>query len=108
MSTATTGVPAAREPQLLGQTVVLIGGSSGNGLQTAPRARPPGAEVILAGRAAGRLEAASHEVRARSIAAFDANDPAALARFFDGLPDPIDHVLVTAGGPHYEPPLGIR
>jgi NAD(P)-dependent dehydrogenase (short-subunit alcohol dehydrogenase family) len=105
MSTATTGVPAAREPQLLGQTIVLIGGSSGIGLETARRARLEGAEVILTGRNAERLKDASHAVRARSIAAFDANDPAALARFFDGLPDPIDHVLVTAGGPHYEPML---
>ena len=24
---------------------------------------------------------------------------------FDGLPDPIDHVLVTAGRPHYGPLL---
>ncbi len=45
------------------------------------------------------------EVDARSTAAFDANDAAALKRFFDGLPDRIDHVLVTAGGPHYVPLL---
>ena len=42
---------------------------------------------------------------ALSTAAFDANDPAALKRFFDGLAGPIDHVLITAGGPHYGPML---
>ena len=40
----------AREPQLLGQTVVLIGGSAGIGLETARLARAEGAEVILAAR----------------------------------------------------------
>ncbi|MFD0331817.1 hypothetical protein ACFQZC_35820 [Streptacidiphilus monticola] len=31
--------PVAREPELLGQTVVVIGGSAGIGLETARRAR---------------------------------------------------------------------
>jgi NAD(P)-dependent dehydrogenase (short-subunit alcohol dehydrogenase family) len=94
-----------REPELLGQTVVLIGGSAGIGLETARRARREGAEVILVGRDPERLERAARDVDARSTAAFDANDAAALKQFFDGLPDPIDHVLVTAGGPHYVPLL---
>jgi hypothetical protein len=37
MSTATTSVPTGREPQLVGQTVVLIGGSSGIGQSYALR-----------------------------------------------------------------------
>jgi NAD(P)-dependent dehydrogenase (short-subunit alcohol dehydrogenase family) len=93
------------EPELLGQTVVLIGGSSGIGLETARRARDEGADVILVGRDPGRLEAAAAEVDAASVAAFDASDPAALKRFFEGLPGSIDHVLVTAGGPTYGPLL---
>jgi NAD(P)-dependent dehydrogenase (short-subunit alcohol dehydrogenase family) len=40
-------------------------------------------------------------VSAQSTAAFDANDRASMAGFFVGLPDPIDHILVTAGGPRY-------
>ena len=40
MTTAPTGHPTQREPQLLGQTVVVIGGSAGIGLETARRARP--------------------------------------------------------------------
>jgi NAD(P)-dependent dehydrogenase (short-subunit alcohol dehydrogenase family) len=98
-------VRAAAEPQLSGQTVVLIGGSSGIGLETARRARAEGAEVVLTGRNAARLQDASRQVGARSTAAFDANDSEALADFFAKLPSPIDHVLVTAGGPHYEPLL---
>ena len=105
MTATTTPVPTQHEPQLLGQTVVLIGGSAGIGLETARRARAEGADVILVARDPDRLERAAREVDARSTAAFDATDPAALARFFDGLPEAIDHVLVTGPGPSYVPLL---
>jgi NAD(P)-dependent dehydrogenase (short-subunit alcohol dehydrogenase family) len=105
MTTEASAVSSAREPELLGQTVVLIGGSAGIGLETARRARSEGADVILTGRNPERLKQAALDVDARTTAAFDANDAAALKEFFDGLPDPIDHVLVTAGGPHYVPLL---
>src|SRR5436190_12729135 len=93
------------EPELAGQTVVLIGGSAGIGLETARRARAEGAEVVLTGRNPERLEQAALDVDARSTAAFDANDSAALKRFFEDLPDPIDHVMVTGPGPSYVPLL---
>jgi NAD(P)-dependent dehydrogenase (short-subunit alcohol dehydrogenase family) len=86
-----------------GQTVVLIGGSAGIGLETARQARAAGAEVILTGRNPERLEQAAGDVGAKRTAAFDAVDPAALERFFEELPTPIDHVLVTAGRPYYAP-----
>jgi NAD(P)-dependent dehydrogenase (short-subunit alcohol dehydrogenase family) len=94
-----------REPQLLGQTVVLIGGSAGIGLETARLARAEGADVVLAARNPERLEQAARDVGARSTAAFDATDAGALEAFFDGLPGPIDHVLVTGPGPSYMPLL---
>jgi NAD(P)-dependent dehydrogenase (short-subunit alcohol dehydrogenase family) len=94
-----------REPELDGQTVVAIGGSAGIGLETARRARAEGAEVILTGRNADRLERAAREVGAGGIAAFDATDSAALRRFFDDLPEQIDHVIVTGPGPSYMPLL---
>jgi len=103
MTTATATAPAKREPELLGQTVVVIGGSAGIGLETARRARAEGAEVILAARNRERLERAASELGALSTAAFDAADPARLERFFHDLPKPIDHVMVTAGGPYYAP-----
>jgi NAD(P)-dependent dehydrogenase (short-subunit alcohol dehydrogenase family) len=104
--TSTTGPSATqRAPELLGQTVVLIGGSAGIGLETARRARAEGADVILTGRDPGRLGRAALDVGARRTAAFDAGDPASVAGFFQELPTPIDHVLVTAGGPHYGPLL---
>jgi NAD(P)-dependent dehydrogenase (short-subunit alcohol dehydrogenase family) len=92
-------------PALAGQTVILIGGSAGIGLETARLARTEGADVILTGRDQGKLEEAAREVGARRVAAFDAFDPAAVKRFFDDVPAPIDHVLVTAGGPAYGPLL---
>jgi NAD(P)-dependent dehydrogenase (short-subunit alcohol dehydrogenase family) len=70
-------------------------------------ARAEGADVVLTGRDADRLKRAALDVDARSTAAFDANDPGSLQRFFDELPGPIDHVLITAGGPHYGPMLAM-
>ena len=90
---------------LRGQTVVLIGGSAGIGLETARRARLEGAEVILTGRSPDRLQQAASEVDALSTAAFDATDTASLQKFFRELVAPIDHVMVTAGGPSYVPLL---
>jgi NAD(P)-dependent dehydrogenase (short-subunit alcohol dehydrogenase family) len=105
MTTAPTDASTQREPELRGQTVVLIGGSAGIGFETARRARREGAEVVLTARDAERLQRAADDVGARSSAAFDANDRAALKRFFDALPGPIDHVLVTGPGPRYRPLL---
>ncbi len=89
--------------ELLGQTVVVIGGSAGIGLETARRARAEGAEVVLTARDPGRLERAAIELGAKGSAAFDATDFDRLDRFFAELPTPIDHVMVTAGGPYYGP-----
>jgi NAD(P)-dependent dehydrogenase (short-subunit alcohol dehydrogenase family) len=93
------------EPELVGQTVVVIGGSAGIGFETARRARAEGADVIITGRNADRLKGAAEHVGAERTAAFDATDPPSLARFFGNLPAPIDHVMVTAGGPTYGPLL---
>jgi NAD(P)-dependent dehydrogenase (short-subunit alcohol dehydrogenase family) len=101
MRTATTASISRREPELLGQTVVVIGGSGGIGLETARKASTEGAKVILTGRDPERLQHAASELDALSTAAFDANDPASLDRFFRDLPAAIDHVMVTAGRPHY-------
>jgi NAD(P)-dependent dehydrogenase (short-subunit alcohol dehydrogenase family) len=105
MTSATAAEPVRREPGLAGQTVVLIGGSAGIGLETARRARAEGAEVILTGRNPDRLKQAALQVGAQGTATFDAGDTAALAGFFEDLPAPIDHVMVTAGGPTYGPLL---
>jgi NAD(P)-dependent dehydrogenase (short-subunit alcohol dehydrogenase family) len=103
MSTATFASPIPRQPQLAGQTVVVIGGSAGIGLETARQARTEGAKLILTGRNTERLEHAAGEIGAQSTAAFDATDFGRLERFFAKLPASIDHVLVTGPGPYYAP-----
>lgn len=103
MNTAITVAHIDRNQELLGQTVVVIGGSAGIGLETARRARTEGAKVILTGRNPERLQRAATEVDALSTAAFDATDFNLLERFFDDLPAPVDHVMVTGPGPYYAP-----
>ena len=73
MTTATT----QRQPELTRQTVVVIGGSAGIGLETARRARAEGAGIVPTGRP-------------RPPGA----DPA-------DLPEQFDHVRVTAVGPAF-------
>ena len=88
---------------LAGQTVVVIGGTSGIGLAVARQARSAGADLILTGRDPGRLAAAGAEVGAVGTATLDLRDARGLERFFAGLPESIDHVMVTGGGPTYAP-----
>jgi len=85
-----------------GSTVVVLGGTSGIGLETARLARAADADVILTGRDQARLETVRDELGA-SAATLDLGDTEAVARFFAGLPAPIDHVLVSGGGPFYSP-----
>lgn len=101
MSPTPFAAPAHRAPELLGQTVVVLGGSAGIGFETARRARAEGANLILTGRNAENLQRAADDVGAQSTAAFDVSDLTRLERFFKELPSQIDHVMVTAGRPHY-------
>jgi NAD(P)-dependent dehydrogenase (short-subunit alcohol dehydrogenase family) len=103
MSTSTAATSTRRERELLGQTVVVIGGSAGIGLETARRARAEGAKLILVARNAEHLQHAASELDALSTAAFDATDFDRMAHFFSELPTPIDHVLLTGPGPYYAP-----
>jgi NAD(P)-dependent dehydrogenase (short-subunit alcohol dehydrogenase family) len=98
VAASTTSSAAQRERDLLGQTVLVIGGSAGIGLETARLARARGAEVILTARDPDRLHRVGLELGA-SIAAFDATDFDRLQRFFHALAAPIDHLLVSGPGP---------
>jgi NAD(P)-dependent dehydrogenase (short-subunit alcohol dehydrogenase family) len=91
---------AIRAQKLAGQTVVVLGGSSGIGLETARRARQEGADVILTARDPDRLHRIGLDLGA-SISAFDLGDTDRLVRFFANMPGPVDHVLVSGAGPHY-------
>jgi len=91
----------SRPQDLAGQTVVVIGGSAGMGLETARLARAHGADVVLVARDPDRLQDAGSEIDARATAAFDVTDLTRVEQFFGDLPGPIDHVMVTGGGPYY-------
>lgn len=103
MTVTAPSVIKQSEGSLAGQIVVVIGGTSGIGLETARQARAAGADIILTGRDRDRLDRARKEVDAVTTATLDLADPAALEQFFDRLPARIDHVLVTGGGPIYSP-----
>ena len=72
MRTAITVTPIRREPELLGQTVVAIGGSAGIGLETGRRARAEGADVILTGRNSERLQNVARDLGSLNTTTFDA------------------------------------
>src|SRR5690349_17294293 len=92
---------ADRSGDLDGQTVVVIGGSAGIGLETARSARERGARVVVTARNPERLELVGKELGAET-AAFDATDFGQLDGFFAGQSE-IDHVLLTGPGPYYAP-----
>jgi len=102
MTAVSVTAPPSAAGALRGQTVVVIGGSTGIGLATARRARQEGAGVILTARDPDRLRRVGGELAA-ATAAFDATDFERLDEFFDDLAAPVDHVLVTGPGPYYAP-----
>jgi NAD(P)-dependent dehydrogenase (short-subunit alcohol dehydrogenase family) len=85
---------------LEGQTVAVLGGSAGIGLETARLARAGGAEVVVAARNAERLGEVGRELEART-AVLDVSDFDQVERFFAELEGPIDHLLLTGPGPYY-------
>jgi NAD(P)-dependent dehydrogenase (short-subunit alcohol dehydrogenase family) len=88
---------------LAGKTVVVIGGSSGMGLATAKAALADGANVVITGRSAERLEAARKELggTVRAVVA-DAADEIAMRAVFSELAR-VDHAFVTAADLLYSP-----
>ena len=70
---------------LAGQTVAVLGGTAGIGLETARLARAEGAEVIVTARNADRLSEVARELDAQAVP-FDVTDFDRLQRFFDELP----------------------
>lgn len=83
--------------------VIVLGGSSGIGLETARLARAQGAKLVLVARDEHKLEAASRALGGSArTAVFDVADEGAVRTFFEQM-GKIDHVLLAAGGPFYAP-----
>ncbi|MEV8341363.1 SDR family oxidoreductase [Streptomyces niveus] len=98
-----TGGKPDPHQDLADQTVVVIGASSGIGLETARQVRAAGGQVVMVGRDPQRLERAAAEIQPLSTASLDATDTDRLQQFFADLPTTVDHVISTAGGPSYAP-----
>src|ERR1700722_8324437 len=86
--------------RLEGKRVVIIGGSSGIGLETARLALAEGALVTIAGRSEDRLRRAADSVlsggdRLRSVVA-DLSEESSIRSLFT-REDHVDHVFVPAG-----------
>ncbi|WP_406425543.1 SDR family oxidoreductase [Streptomyces sp. NBC_01589] len=107
MTAAPSDPGTRRRPDLADQTVVVIGASAGIGLETARQVRAHGGQVVLVGRNPERLQQAALELHPVGTAAFDATDTDRLKQFFQDLPGPVDHVMVTAGSPAYMPLEGM-
>lgn len=82
---------------LQGQTIVIVGGSTGIGFETARLALQQKANVTIAGRSEEKLlKAKFHLVgNVRTVVA-DVTDEASVNRIFEGL-DRVDHIFITAG-----------
>ena len=88
--------------RLKGTRVVIVGGSSGIGLETARLALAEGALVTIAGRSEGRLQRAAESLvansrpdRLRTVVADMADEPSIQA-LFDGETR-VDHLFLPAG-----------
>ncbi|MDR7103660.1 SDR family NAD(P)-dependent oxidoreductase [Croceicoccus sp. BE223] len=101
----TTAMDVARDSDLSGQTVLITGGTSGLGIETAKALAEAGADLVLTGRNMDAGQAVIHtlsecgEGRHRLVA-LDLADPADIARFASELCDEIgriDVLIANAG-----------
>src|SRR5260370_15700208 len=82
MSTASTPSPIRRDSPLAGQTVVVIGGRAGIGLETARLARADGAKLILSAPTPEPTQRATSELGPLSTSPFDATHFESLPQIF--------------------------
>lgn len=90
---------------LTGQKVVIVGGSSGIGLETARRAAAEGAEIVIASRSRHKLEQAKAAIGTGvkvTSHILDVTDEEQVRLFFEQT-GTFDHLVVsaaeTSGGP---------
>ena len=91
---------------LTGKRALITGSSQGIGLALAKGLASAGAQIVLNGRDASRLEAAAREVPGAKMLAFDATDHAAVRSAIDGFEadvGPIDILVNNAGMQHRAP-----
>lgn len=81
---------------LKGQTVVIIGGSSGMGLGAAQVAATHGADVVIAGHSQEKLDDALQKIEGQARSQFvDITDEASIRQLFEQVGQ-LDHLFITA------------
>ena len=93
---------------LVGKKIVIVGGSSGVGLGVAEATVKKGAQVFIVGRSAERLQAAEQSLDKKSgviTLAANMTKEADIVRLFKEVGE-IDHLVVTAGTPPTNYPIG--
>ncbi|WP_379136315.1 SDR family oxidoreductase [Paenibacillus sp. sgz500958] len=88
------------------QKIVIIGGSSGIGFETAKQALALGAEVIIASRSVDKLRTAQENLGSNvQVKVLDTTDEEQVQSFFEQI-GPFDHLVIsaaeTSGGPFLE------
>jgi NAD(P)-dependent dehydrogenase (short-subunit alcohol dehydrogenase family) len=82
---------------LRNSTVVVVGGTSGIGLEVARGASLSGAHVTAVGRSEDRVRTAAQSLDSRVVVrALNMGDEAAVRSFF-GVMTSVDHLVITAG-----------
>jgi NAD(P)-dependent dehydrogenase (short-subunit alcohol dehydrogenase family) len=84
---------------MIGQKIVVIGGTSGIGLAVARNAADCGAEVYIGSSNAQKLKSALPSLQGVRGAVVDVGDEESVARFFSDSLE-IDHLVSTVGPPH--------
>jgi NAD(P)-dependent dehydrogenase (short-subunit alcohol dehydrogenase family) len=78
------------------KTIVIVGGTSGIGLELAKQRVAAGDDVVITGRDGDRCDSVAAEIGARCRGlAVELSDPAAIAAALDGV-GKVDHLVVTA------------
>ncbi|AZF32153.1 3-oxoacyl-ACP reductase [Pseudomonas sp. R4-35-07] len=85
-----------RPPPLLGQTVVVVGGTSGIGLSTAIQAKASGAKVFVIGSNPDRAQQAANTHELDGWRAADVTKPEQIEAALADIPK-VDHLVLLAG-----------
>jgi NAD(P)-dependent dehydrogenase (short-subunit alcohol dehydrogenase family) len=87
-----------------GSKIVIVGGSSGIGFATALEAIRRGAQVVIGGRDAQRLDSAAQQIENAQALRLDATDATSVAAFFQQV-GAFDHLVLAASGGRGAGPL---
>jgi NAD(P)-dependent dehydrogenase (short-subunit alcohol dehydrogenase family) len=89
---------------MIGQKIVVVGGTAGIGLAVARNAADCGAEVYIGSSNAQKLESPLRALQSVRGAVIDVGNEESVAHFFSGISE-IDHLVSTVGPSHQPAPV---